>query len=175
MTRFRSHWLALLGAAALVAVSVSGALGHSPWSDGNRGQQVSAYVHGLVSGDEDAADDPATDESEPTEDTEETEDAEDQAEPGAHGACVSEVAKGDEVGGDNENHGGAVSLAARETCWEPPAEEPTEEQVSDDEETDQEQAEDQDSDDVDEDDAAESDHGQGHGQGHDAEESDDDD
>ena len=155
MTRFRSHWLALLGAAALVALSVSGALGHSPWSDGNRGQQVSAYVHGLVSGDEDAADDPATDESEPAddaEDTEETEDAEDQAEPGAHGACVSEVARSDEVGGDNQNHGGAVSLAARETCWEPPAEETTEQTDA----------------------STSTGRGHGHGHGHAAEGSDDD-
>jgi hypothetical protein len=37
----------------------------------------------------------------------------------AHGKCVSEIAQNpDEIGGDNENHGGAVSLAARETCWE---------------------------------------------------------
>ncbi|MEP6642497.1 MAG: hypothetical protein ABJB93_11400, partial [Gaiellales bacterium] len=35
----------------------------------------------------------------------------------AHGKCVSPIA-GDVTltGGDNDNHGGAVSLAARETC-----------------------------------------------------------
>ncbi len=35
---------------------------------------------------------------------------------GAHGACVSAVARGDAVGGKNNNHGGAVSEAARTTC-----------------------------------------------------------
>jgi hypothetical protein len=34
----------------------------------------------------------------------------------AHGACVSEVAQSDAVGGKNDNHGGAVSEAARFTC-----------------------------------------------------------
>jgi hypothetical protein len=31
---------------------------------------------------------------------------------GVHGACVSEVARSDAVGGKNDNHGGAVSEAA---------------------------------------------------------------
>jgi len=43
------------------------------------------------------------------------------AEANAHGECVSEVAHSDQTGGDNDNHGGAVSLAARETCQEPAA------------------------------------------------------
>ena len=34
-----------------------------------------------------------------------------------HGACVSAVAGSDAVGGPSNNHGWAVSLAARFTCW----------------------------------------------------------
>lgn len=57
------------------------------------------------------ADDDGTDE----EQAEEDEDASD----GTHGACVREVAHDkDAVGGKNDNHGGAVSEAARETCRE---------------------------------------------------------
>ena len=38
---------------------------------------------------------------------------------GSHGACVREVAHDkDAVGGKNDNHGGAVSEAARITCHE---------------------------------------------------------
>ncbi|HVM30677.1 MAG TPA: hypothetical protein VM305_07930 [Candidatus Limnocylindrales bacterium] len=33
-----------------------------------------------------------------------------------HGRCVSAVAEGDAIGGKNQNHGGAVSEAARFTC-----------------------------------------------------------
>lgn len=127
MNRFRSQLLAILGAAALMSLSVSGALGHSPWGDGTRGQQASAYVHGLVGGDEDSA---GADANESDDEAEDDEDAIEQGEPGAHGACVSEVARGDEVGGENENHGGAVSLAARESCWEDPTgEEPATEEA----------------------------------------------
>ncbi len=154
MTRFRSHWLALLGAAAIMSLSVSGALGHSPWGDTNRGQQVSAYVHGLVGGDEDSAD---ADETEPAEETEDIDETTDQEEPSGHGACVSEVAHSDEVGGKNENHGGAVSLAARETCREGATDEPSdEEQVSDAEDSD-----DADQDEESEEDSEDDDHGQG--------------
>lgn len=32
---------------------------------------------------------------------------------GVHGRCVSKVARGDATGGPNDNHGGAVSAAAR--------------------------------------------------------------
>lgn len=39
---------------------------------------------------------------------------------GAHGACVSAVARGAATGGKNDNHGGAVSRAAH-TCAKPAA------------------------------------------------------
>jgi len=116
MNRFRSHWLALVGAAVL-ALMASTALGASPWSDDNpnRGQQVSDFVHGLIFGDDES--------NEGDEEPEDTEDAEDEessdSEANAHGKCVAEVAHDpDAVGGPNENHGGAVSEAARETCWD---------------------------------------------------------
>jgi hypothetical protein len=131
MTRFRSHWLALLGGALLLALSVSSAFAAKPAGDeSNRGQQVSAFVHELVSGTEDSEDQPDDDADENAdedadEDADEAEDDEvvdeeplEDSEPGDHGACVAAVAMDPEqLGGDNENHGGAVSLAARYTCW----------------------------------------------------------
>jgi hypothetical protein len=137
MTRFRSHWLALLGGALLLALSVSSAFAAKPAGDeSNRGQQVSAFVHELVSGTEDSEDQPDEDADEDAnedEDADETDEDEvvdeeplEDAAPGDHGACVAAVATDpDLVDGDNENHGGAVSLAARYTCWrlEPPTDE----------------------------------------------------
>jgi len=54
--------------------------------------------------------------------------------PSDHGTCVAAVAQGEDVGGDNENHGGAVSEAARVTCAQdtttetPKTEDPTDDQ-----------------------------------------------
>ena len=137
MDRFRTHLTALLGGTILLALSVAGALGAAPWADagtaGNRGLQVAAFVHSLSVGDEDVAEEEPADGDEPTDETQDTEDTQDaeQSEPGAHGACVSEVAMGEDVGGPNENHGGAVSEAARVTCWEASFEEPTEDEATD--------------------------------------------
>ena len=119
MTKFRSPWLALLGGATLIALSMSVAFAGKP--DGtNRGLQVSAYVHSLVGADEET-DTETTDETETT-DTETTDTTEVDTEDSTssdHGQCVAKVAQDEEaVGGDNENHGGAVSEAARVTCWE---------------------------------------------------------
>ena len=77
---------------------------------------------------EDTEEDPAEDtEEDPAEDTEEDPDEEPADESAAaansHGKCVSEVAHSDDVGGPNENPGGAVSFAARITCWLPFADE----------------------------------------------------
>lgn len=154
MTRLRNHWLALLGGALLLALSVSTALGASPFGDEdgeatNRGQEVSSFVHDLIfgqpdpaqTGDEDPTEEEDTDE-EGDEDVADEED-EDTAEEDAagtegdeatqadevvaqqdgefknHGQCVRTFAQDKEaVGGPNENHGGAVSEAARVTCWE---------------------------------------------------------
>jgi len=119
MTKFRSPWLALLGGATLIALSMSVAFAGKP--DGtNRGLQVSAYVHSLVGADEET-DTETTDETETT-DTETTDETEVDTEDSTssdHGQCVAAVAQDPEASGPpNDNHGGAVSEAARVTCWD---------------------------------------------------------
>ncbi|MEO6579101.1 MAG: hypothetical protein ABIO99_09430 [Candidatus Limnocylindria bacterium] len=196
MQRFRNSWLALVGGAILVTLSVSAAFGSAPSAsaDGTRGQTIAGFVHGLLFDggtvaagdgseacylDEDAeeedselgasavdvnecgaeesdcdveeptADAPADtfgavlesgacdadnsgDEEKPADaaDAADAADEADEAEStsdGTHGACVSEVAHDkDAVGGKNDNHGGAVSEAARTTCREDGAEEAAE-------------------------------------------------
>jgi hypothetical protein len=125
MTKFRSPWLALFGGVTLIALSMSVAFAGKP--DGtNRGLQVSAYVHSLVGADEETDTDTETTDETDTEtettDTETTDDTEVDTEDSTssdHGQCVAKVAQDEEaVGGDNENHGGAVSEAARVTCWD---------------------------------------------------------
>jgi hypothetical protein len=125
MTNFRSPWLALFGGVTLIALSMSTAFAGKP--DGtNRGLQVSAYVHSLVGADEETDTDTETaDETETTDtettDTETTDETEVEVEDSSssdHGQCVAQVAQDEEAfGGDNENHGGAVSQAARFICW----------------------------------------------------------
>jgi hypothetical protein len=133
MQRFRSTWLALAGGALLIVLSVSAALGAAPahTREATRGQTIAAFVHELVFGADEAPEDEAELEEEeldqedadalldPVELDEELED-EVTEEADAHGECVSEVAQDPEaIGGENENHGGAVTEAARVTCWEP--------------------------------------------------------
>jgi hypothetical protein len=131
MHRLRERWVALLGGALLVTLSVSVAVGANPpdGTDGPRGQTIADFVHSLLfTQDEPALDDEGVeDEAEAvlTEDDADTDaDAQVEAEvTGAeHGACVSEEAtdKTDETG--DENHGAVVSEAARDTCWEDEAE-----------------------------------------------------
>lgn len=143
MQRLRGSWLALIGASLLVLFSISVAVGADPESDTNRGQSISGFVHSLIFGepatDEEAA---APDESEevaqeeaPAEEEATTDEATEANQAGEvtgaeHGACVAQVAQSDAVGGPNENHGGAVSEAARETCWQS-QEEATEETPTD--------------------------------------------
>jgi len=126
--------MALLAGAFLVTLSVSAAFGAAPAGtrDATRGQSIASFVHSLVFGDDEANQDgeeaPAEeelDEDELVDDADPLADPLDEPgedldeETGAHGACVSDVAQDkDAVGGPNENHGGAVSEAARETCWE---------------------------------------------------------
>jgi hypothetical protein len=141
MTRFRTHWLALLGGTLLLALSVSSAFGAKPVGDGpNRGQQVSTFVHELVFGSEEPEEQPDEEEVDETDeevvDEDEVVEAE-QVTGAEHGACVSAAAwEPDEVGGANENHGGFVSLEARYTCWgllipgEEPVDEPTGEELT---------------------------------------------
>jgi hypothetical protein len=125
MSKFRSHWLALFGGVTLLALSMSTAFGAKPEGE-NKGQQVSAFVHSLNAEDEET-DEQADEETEGTEEDTETEEeteTEDEtdvevqdSEASAHGQCVADVARGEDTGGDNDNHGGAVSLAARFICW----------------------------------------------------------
>jgi len=149
MTRFRSRWLALFGGVTLIALSLSSAWAAKP--DGpNHGQQVSAFVHSLL-GDVEETDEAVDEETEPEEDTEVAEGG-----GSAHGKCVSGVAHSDEVGPPNDNHGGAVSEAARVTCWE---------DTSSEESTGEESADDEGETDVEADESEESKHGNGHGHG----------
>ena len=147
MHTFRRAWLALMGAILIVTLSVSAAFGAKPidTAEGPRGQSVAAFVHDLVFGSDETDEDEVVEEDESSEDEEEDsddeeseeedtdeeseeveEDSEEVEETGEtasgqeHGECVSEEAsdKTDEV--DEEgNHGSVVSVAARETCWEP--------------------------------------------------------
>lgn len=128
MNRFRTHWLALVGAMLLLGLSVSSAFGAHPDHADNRGNAVSTFVHELLFGsdeeseeeqeeeEEEGDEDTDEDETSEDEDTEETDEESEESEFKNHGHCVREVAWSLEVGGMNENHGGAVSEAARVTC-----------------------------------------------------------
>ena len=67
MRRFRTQWLALFGALVILSLSLSTAFGARPVrADGESltfGQQVSAFVHSLHAGDEDASQDEDQDDS----------------------------------------------------------------------------------------------------------------
>ena len=107
MSTFRKRWLAFFGATALIALSMSSAMAHDPAGD-NDATDVSGFV---VSGDQEAADE--------TETTDETEVVTEDSTSSDHGTCVAAVAQDPEaVGPPNDNHGGAVSEAARVTCQE---------------------------------------------------------
>jgi hypothetical protein len=129
MQRFRSTWIALIGGALLITLSVSAAFGAAPANtrEATRGQTIAAFVHELVFGADEAPEDEAEleeedldeEDADALQDPEHELDDEETAEADAHGECVSEVAQDAEaVGGVNENHGGAVSEAARITCWD---------------------------------------------------------
>lgn len=124
MSRFRTRWLALVGAMLLIALSASSAFGAHPSHSDNRGNAVSSFVHSLVFGtDEDPEEqeeegEEGEEEPDELEEDEESEELVEESEYRNHGHCVREVAWSLEVGGLNDNHGGAVSEAARVTCWE---------------------------------------------------------
>ena len=170
MSRFRTHWLALFGGATLIALSLSTAMGAKPDAGDNRGQLVSAFVHSL-GGDVEETDTETEETDTDTEDETETEDETDtdtedeteveDSESSSHGECVKAVAQNKEaVGGDNENHGGAVSQAARFDCRdeEAAAEDAAAEDSADDSE--ESAADDTDAS------TATVEHGKGHGKGH---------
>lgn len=133
MQRFRSTWLALMGGALLVTLSISAAFGADPSGTGDdaRGQTIAAFVHQLVFGSDDeveqdeespeeeleeeleGADDLDEDESDETDETDEVDEVD------AHGECVSEVARDKHASAEaGANHGTVVSEAAGVTCWE---------------------------------------------------------
>lgn len=126
MRRFRTHWLALMGAMLLLGLSVSSAFGAHPQHSDNRGNAVSSFVHELLFGSDEETDQEDEDTSEEEEEQEGDEEVDEEesdeelveGEFKNHGHCVREVAWSLEVGGLNENHGGAVSEAARVTCAE---------------------------------------------------------
>jgi hypothetical protein len=150
MSNFRRRWLALFGATALIALSMSSAMAHDP-AGKNHATDVAGFVE---PSDEQAADE--------TENTDEPQVETDESAPSDHGTCVAAVAQDKEaVGPPNDNHGGAVSEAARVTCWPEaaPEEQNTEDSASD------EDASEVEADDADADasDAANVSHGNGHG------------
>jgi hypothetical protein len=127
MPTFRRTWLALVGGALLLALSVSAAFGAPPTGeDGPRGRSVSAFVHELIFGSEPT--DEEVDEEPIDEEQEDTEDSTRQVpeEFANHGECVSEAAHDREAFEESDamNRGEWVSTHARYTCWglEPPDE-----------------------------------------------------
>ena len=84
MQRFRSTWLALMGGALLIVLSVSAAFGANPsgTAEGTRGQTIAAFVHDLVFGSDELADDETEqdddDSDESDEDTDEESDDSDE-------------------------------------------------------------------------------------------------
>ena len=141
MQRFRSTWLALIGAVLLITLSVSAAAGAKPsgTAEGTRGQTVAAFVHDLVFGsqtdddEEDTEDGDADQEENSDEEVSEedeeivNEDSERQVpeEFANHGECVSDAThdtEGFEEAQESEeseveNFGDWVSTHARYVCW----------------------------------------------------------
>ncbi len=161
MHRLRSTWLALMGGALLIALSVSTAFGAPPTEkDGPPGQKVSGFVHELIFGsdeeteedevvedevvdeDEDGSEDDEDAEEDVDEDVdedgEETADRQVPEEFANHGECVSAAAHDTDGFEESEaaNKGEWVSMHARYVCWglDVPGEE-SEEDVTDEDST----------------------------------------
>ena len=158
MSRLRTRWLALFGGATLIALSMSTAFAGKP--DGApRGLEVSAFVHSLV-GDVEDTEEEVEDE---TETEEETEVEDEEGAPSDHGQCVAAVAQDPEaVGPPNDNHGGAVSEAARVTGRD---DEVTGDESDSEAESDGDAEESEESEDADSSEGGKE-HGNGHGHGH---------
>lgn len=128
MRRYRTHWLALVGAMLLLALSLSSAFAHHPSHADNHGNAVSTFVHSLLFGaDEEPGDDCEAQDQTAGEECEEEQDSDDDAEGDSdvpessedadnHGQCVREYARDRTLVGENGTHGWAVSMAARVTC-----------------------------------------------------------
>jgi hypothetical protein len=130
VTKLRNLWLAGFGAVLLVALSASGAFAARPATPGAAwGLDTAASAISAHNQDEDT-----DNQDEDTDNQDETDNEDEINQPegnedgagGAHGACVSAVARGDVVlDGEYANHGAMVSYAARVTCWQPPEASPT--------------------------------------------------
>jgi len=106
MRRLASTRLAVIAGAALILLSATAAFAAKPDAGSNHGKKVSEYVHSLKT-------------NTGSTDTPDTKGNTNQ--PDNHGSCVSAVAHSDAVGGKHNNHGGAVSEAARTTCAKNPS------------------------------------------------------
>ena len=125
MHRLRSTWLALMGGALLIALSVSTAFGAPPNEKDTRGQKVSSFVHELIFGSDEETDEDEVVEEEPADDDEDesTGDDEDGSEDDedAEEDVDEEVDEDGEETADREvpdgfaNHGECVSAAAHDT------------------------------------------------------------
>jgi hypothetical protein len=133
MQRFRNAWVALMGGALLVTLSVSAAFGAPPTGeDAPRGQTVAAFVHDLVFGnDEDTEDEVNEDDTETDTDTDEDESTEDVSEVIDSGGEITDPETTEELDETEEtegtedstravpeefaNHGECVSAAAHDT------------------------------------------------------------
>jgi len=123
-----------MGGVLLITLSVSVAFGAGPAAtlDSPPGESIAEFVHGLIFSPDDPESDPESTDPEVLGDPGEDED-------GPHGECVSEVARSDAVGGPNDNHGGAVSEAAHETCPDADDEDPIDEDPIDEDPIDEDQ------------------------------------
>jgi len=126
MHRLRSTWLALMGGALLIALSVSTAFGAPPSEkDDVRGQKVSSFVHELIFGSDEETDEDEVVEEEPTDEDEDesTDDDEDGSEDDedAEEDVDEDVDEDGEETADREvpdgfaNHGECVSAATQDT------------------------------------------------------------
>jgi hypothetical protein len=98
MRRARGSWVIAMVGALAVVLAISGAA--FALGGGSSAESDRSVAPANVELEGEAAEDRGP--SDPPDDT--------------HGACVAAVAESDAVGGKNENHGGAVSEAARFTC-----------------------------------------------------------
>ena len=105
----------------VISVSEAARSGRIGGKNCNHGGYVSSVAHGddVADTDEDEADEEATEPAAECETEPEPEPVAEPVEepvlaPNAHGKAVSKIAKSDEVGGKNCNHGGAVSEVAKD-------------------------------------------------------------
>ena len=128
MQRFRNVWVALMGGALLVTLSVSAAFGAPPTGeDAPRGQTVAGFVHDLVFGNDEETEDEVNEDDTETDEDESTEDESEVIDSGAEITDPDTTEELDETeeSEDTEdstrevpeefaNHGECVSAAAHD-------------------------------------------------------------